>query len=127
MARLYDKDGSLLRTIKGSKDEVDISGDKSSIAHMVIHNHPSNKTFSNRDLLTFAKLENAKIFTIVKNNGMVEVLKKNDDFKYDKFLVAYGRYIRKYRAYIDSDIQNGYNKVVDRILKDEKFFAYSRG
>ena len=46
----------------------------------VMHNHPKNGSFSDRDIRFFIENENVKHLSIVKNNGKVEVLTKKDGF-----------------------------------------------
>ncbi|MEE0808368.1 MAG: hypothetical protein U0L84_03305, partial [Acutalibacteraceae bacterium] len=46
----------------------------------VMHNHPRNGSFSDRDISFFLSNDNVKSFSIVKNSGSIEILTKTDKF-----------------------------------------------
>lgn len=52
----------------------------------LMHNHPRNKSFSYMDIVEFLKNDRIKHFSIVKNNGEIEVLTKLET--YDKMAVS---------------------------------------
>lgn len=46
----------------------------------VLHNHPRNGSFSATDIIFFMQHDNVKNFSIVKNNGAVEILTKTENY-----------------------------------------------
>lgn len=53
---------------------------------ILIHTHPSNKTFSERDLINFARMSAIGIMIAVCNNGNVYIIEKHEGFDNKKFI-----------------------------------------
>lgn len=106
--------------VLGTAKDVDLNVSGRSKALYVIHNHPNNESFSNVDLSWFMNNDNVKYFSIVKNNGEVELLYKSNEFDLEKFRIEYKRMVKKYQKDIDIDEQMGYNKVVKQVLTKTK-------
>ena len=106
--------------VLGTAKDVDLNISGRSKALYVIHNHPNNESFSNVDLSWFMNNDNVKYFSIVKNNGEVELLHKSNEFDLEKFRIEYKRMVKKYQKDIDIDEQMGYNKVVKQVLTKTK-------
>lgn len=61
----------------------------------VMHNHPKNSSFSDMDIRFFISNENVKSFSIVKNNGSVEVITKTNEYSLEKIKTVVGRAYKK--------------------------------
>lgn len=120
VALMLDEDMNDISTILGTASEIDLNVPGRTKAVYVIHNHPNNESFSNLDLAWFIKNDNTKYFSIVKNNGSVELLYKSTEFNNDIFKIEYQRAVKKYQKDIDKDAQKGYNKVVEYVLNKTK-------
>ncbi len=120
VAVLLDKDMNQITTVFGNETEIDLNVGGRTAARYVLHNHPNNSSFSNRDLLWLLKNDNVKYFSIVKNNGEVEILYKPDNFDISLFKVEYLRLQKRFGKDIERDEQKGYNKLVDTLLKKTK-------
>lgn len=84
---------------------------------VILHNHPRNGSYSTNDLILFAE-EKVKTLTIVKNNGNVEYLTKNDKFNVDKFKAEYNRLYKK--MVLNEDDENEKNRFVKALLSKSK-------
>lgn len=82
----------------------------------VLHNHPNNKSFSNRDIEWLMENSNVKYFSIVKNNGNTELIYLPENFDKIMLKTEYMRIIKKQKKIIDNDVQKGYNKVIEELL-----------
>ena len=101
-------DGTLKIRILGSEYSVDPSSSPEaysimrtagSKSVMYLHNHPSTKSFSLPDIVTFLRYNQIGIMTVVTNQGEVYVLHKTAKYDYNKvrniFNVAYAAYLSK--------------------------------
>lgn len=77
----------------GTEHEVDVLSDtlsnhliisSSSIAVVLLHNHPSTQTFSLEDIQFFVQHPMLTVIVVVSNQGTVHYLKRDKDFDYDK-------------------------------------------
>ena len=71
----------VLGTIMGSAHSVDIDFlvnqmNDSDYAFLVMHNHPSNSSFSRKDIKTFADSVNMTVLIILENKGSIYILEK---------------------------------------------------
>lgn len=87
----------------------------------VMHNHPRNSSFSSNDLRFFLQYDSVKTFSIVKNNGEVELLIKTDSYdraKAETLLErAYKKYVKQYSdAKINVAIEKFINKYKEGLL-----------
>lgn len=81
----------------------------------VLHNHPNNEPFSNLDLIYFVD-NPVKYMSIVRHNGKINVLVKNDKFNKRDIAILYNRFVSKYKTLIEQNVIKGYNKVVRDII-----------
>lgn len=116
VAYLYNLGKNDLKKNYGSANRIELGVYEYDV---MIHNHPNNEYFSNMDLIYFASTK-TKIMGIVKHNGETAFLEKTDDFNAMKFLTVYKRLEKKYSRIIEQDVQKGYNKVVEELLKKIK-------
>lgn len=56
---------------------------------IIIHNHPSNTIFSDRDINNFCKTQAVNTMIVVGNKGTIYVLQKLEEFDRDKLLRIY--------------------------------------
>ena len=71
----------VLGTIMGSAHSVDIDFlvnqmNDSDYAFLVMHNHPSNSSFSRKDIKTFADSVNMTVLIVLGNRGSIYILEK---------------------------------------------------
>ena len=83
----------------------------------VMHNHPKNSSFSGRDIRFFIENENIKHLSIVKNNGGIEVLTKNDTFDIITIKKKYGRAIKKC---VKTGVDSEFVKAINLFLNNAK-------
>lgn len=62
--------------IKGTDEKIDFGSALQGKDLFVMHNHPRNSSYSLNDIIEFIKNDSIKTFTIVKNDGNIEVLTK---------------------------------------------------
>lgn len=72
--------------IYGTESELDLG---SFDYKYVLHNHPNNEFFSNKDLAYFATHPKTKLMGIVKHNGDILYLEKSKDFNFKKYYTEY--------------------------------------
>lgn len=65
--------------IKGTDEKIDFGSALQGKDLFVMHNHPRNSSYSLNDIIEFIKNDSIKTFTIVKNDGNIEVLTKLKD------------------------------------------------
>lgn len=85
-------------------------------SEFVMHNHPNNSSFSNRDVLWFAE-NDVPLFSQIGNNGKTEILIKTSGFSKEKLFIEYKRLKKKYEKLIEKDSNAGYNKITKELLK----------
>lgn len=119
-AFLLGDDMELLRTVFGNETEIDLSVSERHKARYVIHNHPDNASFSNRDVFWFANNFATQYFSIVKNSGNTELLYKTSKFDRDKLVIEYKRLVKKYKKEIEKNENVGYDIVTRELLRKNK-------
>lgn len=83
----------------------------------VMHNHPKNSGYSTTDIRFFIETENIKHFSIVKNNGNVEVLTKNCNFD---ILIAKEKFRRAFKKYVKIGNRSEFDKAIEYFLNNSK-------
>ncbi len=69
--------------------------DDSEYVFIILHNHPSNSSFSPKDLNTFFEAVNVSVLVVIGNNGRIYVIEKtkaiseSDYLKLKKYLIDY--------------------------------------
>lgn len=76
----------------------------------VMHNHPRNSSYSDRDVKFLIENENVKALSIVKNNGHVEILIKNSDYSERKAKTEFARCFKRY-------VYNFTDEEIDKAVK----------
>ena len=64
---------------------------------MVAHNHPSDKTFSPRDLITFFSVPNMVILMVLGNKGSMYIIEKTNKTLIDNNYTKIKQALIKYR------------------------------
>lgn len=99
--------------IKGTDEKIDFGSALQGKDLFVMHNHPRNSSYSLNDIIEFIKNDNIKTFTIVKNDGNIEVLTKLKGYDRLSLLTELQRMGKK-RIKTGSDGE--YRKVIDKFL-----------
>lgn len=116
-----------INPILGTISSVDLNVPGRSKAKYVLHNHPNNASFSNTDIAWLMNNDNVKLFSIVKNNGNVEIVYLPDDFDKSILIKEYNRLVKKSKKAIEQNKQTGYNKVIEKLLtKSRSGIVYVR-
>lgn len=63
---------------------------------VMLHNHPSTRTFSLKDIEFMILYERLRIFVVVTNQGTIHYMKKNENFDVKEAIIMYNNIIRKY-------------------------------
>lgn len=99
--------------IKGTDEKIDFGSALQGKDLFVMHNHPRNSSYSLNDIIEFIKNDSIKTFTIVKNDGNIEVLTKLKGYDRLSLLTELQRMGKK-RVKTGSDSE--YRKVIDKFL-----------
>lgn len=99
--------------IKGTDEKIDFGSALQGKDLFVMHNHPRNSSYSFNDIIEFIKNDSIKTFTIVKNDGNIEVLTKLKGYDRLSLLTELQRMGKK-RIKTGSDSE--YRKVIDKFL-----------
>lgn len=99
--------------IKGTDEIIDFGSALQGKDLFVMHNHPRNSSYSLNDIIEFIKNDSIKTFTIVKNDGNIEVLTKLKGYDRLSLLTELQR-MEKKRIKTGSDSE--YRKVIDKFL-----------
>ena len=99
--------------IKGTDEKIDFGSALQGKDLFVMHNHPRNSSYSLNDIIEFIKNDSIKTFTIVKNDGNIEVLTKLKGYDRLSLLTELQRMGKK-RIKTGSDSE--YLKVIDKFL-----------
>lgn len=99
--------------IKGTDEKIDFGSALQGKDLFVMHNHPRNSSYSLNDIIEFIKNDSIKTFTIVKNDGNIEVLTKLKEYDRLSLLTELQRMGKK-RIKTGSDSE--YRKVIDKFL-----------
>lgn len=99
--------------IKGTDEKIDFGSALQGKDLFVMHNYPRNSSYSLNDIIEFIKNDSIKTFTIVKNDGNIEVLTKLKGYDRLSLLTELQRMGKK-RIKTGSDSE--YRKVIDKFL-----------
>lgn len=99
--------------IKETDEKIDFGSALQGKDLFVMHNHPRNSSYSLNDIIEFIKNDSIKTFTIVKNDGNIEVLTKLKGYDRLSLLTELQRMGKK-RIKTGSDSE--YRKVIDKFL-----------
>ena len=103
-----DKDIDFTHVLPGKGDNL-----------FVMHNHPSNSSFSDTDIATFISTDSIKHLSIVKNNGEIEILSKSKLFDKSKAFTEFKRQYKKYvKTGTDAEIDKAVIKFIERSKGD---------
>lgn len=80
----------------------------------VMHNHPKNSSYSDRDIKFIISNENVKSISIVKNNGDIEILTKTGIYDYQ---TAKTYLARSYKKFVRTENEQEITKAIDYFLK----------
>lgn len=114
VAFVFDNNLSNRKEFTGSDDKLDFGSSLYGKDLFVMHNHPRNSSYSATDMVFFMQNSNVKSFSIVKNNGAVEVLTKSDKFDSAILKKDFERIIKKT---VKSKIISEYDKAVKKLLE----------
>lgn len=99
--------------IKGTDEKIDFGSALQGKDLFVMHNHPRNSSYSLNDIIEFIKNDSIKTFTIVKNDGNIEVLTKLKGYDRLSLLTELQRMGKKK---IKTGSDSEYRKVIDKFL-----------
>ena len=99
--------------IKGTDEKIDFGSALQGKDLFVMHNHPRNSSYSLNDIIEFIKNDSIKTFTIVKNDGNIEVLTKLKGYDRLSLLTELQRMEKKR---IKTGADSEYRKVIDKFL-----------
>lgn len=111
VAFVFDGPLESRKEFMGSDDKIDFGRGLYGSNITVLHNHPRNSSYSVTDIIFFGDNSNVKTLTIVKNNGKVEYLTKNEKFDSAVFKLEYDRLYRKI-------VKNGTDSEKDKFVKN---------
>ena len=111
----------------GTDDSIDLGtvliGKGSDI--FVMHNHPRNSSYSNRDIRFLLNNDNVKALSIAKNNGNIEVLSKTEKFNATAAKTALKRAIKKH---VKNNTYAEIDKAIAEFLKKyEEVLRWTKG
>ena len=121
VAFIFNRDFSSKAVEKGvsdsltfsSKESYNLLNNQSNL--FVMHNHPGNSSFSNRDIKFVIQNENILSLSIVKNNGDVEILTKSSNYDSIK---AKNILARNYKKYVKTNTAAEMDKAIQSFLKE---------
>ena len=95
VAFVFSKDLSKKTTFLGTDDKIDF-GYLPGSDLFVMHNHPRNSSFSATDIrfLLDSNYQRIKSFSIVKNNGSIEIITKTSSFNVDLLRIDFIRMLK---------------------------------
>ena len=113
--------------IKGEQTSIDIQSSAECYhwlrsmpekAVMLLHNHPGQSYFSDRDIIVFLENESIGTMSIVTNQGKIWTIQKTDRYTFQKAKEAFRECIKasngSYREAVDEFLKNGYNYGIER-------------
>ena len=84
----------------------------------IMHNHPRNSGYSDRDIMLFLQNDNIKTITIAKNNGSIETLTKTDIYDKQKAVTELARqYKKNVETGKDEEISKAINKFLNKHME----------
>ncbi len=121
------KNGNRTEFIKGDQTSIDILSSAECYhwlrampekSVMLLHNHPGQSYFSDRDIIVFLENESIEAMSIVTNQGKIWTIQKNDSYTFEKAKEAFKKSITtsngSYSDAVDEFLKNGYNYGVER-------------
>lgn len=117
VAFVFDSDLTNRREFTGADDNLDFGRTLYGRDLFVMHNHPRNSTYSDRDIKFIIGNDNIKTLTIVKNNGAVEVLTKSEKYDKDTAMIELKRC---YKKYVSQGMDSEIDKAINAFLKNSK-------
>lgn len=113
VAFVFNNDLTNRREFTGADDRLDFGTSLYGKDLFVMHNHPRNSSYSATDIVFIVQHDNVKSFSIVKNNGSVEVITKSLNYDANVFKKDFERILKKT---VKSESKNEYDKVVNKLL-----------
>lgn len=113
-AVIASKDLARTEIIYGTVSGVDIPKSTLGTNIFVAHNHPRNTSFSTTDIMFFVDREDVNIFSVVKNNGQVEIISKTSNYVANRFKTIYNRELKKAQNNLT---ETNLDKLVQNCLK----------
>ena len=110
---MFDSSFKNRREFIGTDDTIDFGTALYGIDGIILHNHPRNSSYSFRDIVEFIASDSMKTFTIIKNNGAVEILTKLNDVDKKSLLIELRR-LEKNNVKLGIDSE--YRKIIDKFL-----------
>lgn len=116
VAFVFRNDLSDKTIFKGDNDTVDFGnaligkGD----GLFVMHNHPNNSAFSDRDIRFIVSDGSIQSISVVNNNGGIEVLTKSTEYDEQNTITHLKR---AYKKYVNNDSDEEITKAIDYFLK----------
>ena len=84
----------------------------------VMHNHPRNSGFSDRDIMVFLNNDEIKTITVVKNSGAIETLTKTDAYNRQNAIIELARQYRKnVKNDNDAEVSKAINGFLNRYME----------
>lgn len=117
VAFVFDSELNNRKEFKGSDDKLDFGSALYGKELFVMHNHPRNSSYSDRDIQFIIGNDNVKTLSIIKNNGNIETLTKSDIYDKGRALVELKRC---YKKYVKHGTDEEINKAVNSFLKNNK-------
>ena len=117
VAFVMDSSMSSRKEFVGSDDKLDFGSELYGKDLFVMHNHPRNSSFSDRDIRFIIGNDNIKTLTIIKNNGSVEILTKSGIYENRKALIELKRC---YKKFVNRGTDEEINKAISAFLKNNK-------
>ena len=121
------KNGNRTEFIKGDQTSIDILSSAECYhwlrtmpekSVMLLHNHPGQSYFSDRDIIVFLENESIEAMSIVTNQGKIWTIQKNDRYTFEKAKEAFKKCTitsnGSYSDAVDEFLKNGYNYGVER-------------
>lgn len=117
VAFVFDSELNNRKEFKGSDDKLDFGSTLYGKDLFVMHNHPRNSSYSDRDIQFIIGNDNIKTLSVIKNSGNIETLTKSDIYDKGRALVELKRC---YKKYVKNGTDEEINKAVNSFLKNNK-------
>lgn len=117
VAFVFNNSSKTKDVYSGTDDKLDFGQMLHGFELFVMHNHPRNSSYSNRDIRFIIENNNVKTLTIVKNNGEVEFLTKSDKYNKNTALIELKRC---YKKYVLQGTAYEIDKAITAFLKNNK-------